>query len=84
MAGTLHNNYIPNEDKTIHLALSKVLKRALWLDLILNVFLLMQIFKITYCDYFHPSKGTEWKAMCSAFVDAIGQHRPDMRKCTSC
>ena len=42
--------------------------------------LCMQVFKITYCDFYDPSKASGWKGICEAFVNAVSQHKPSMLK----
>ncbi len=38
--------------------------------------LLLQVFKLAYCDYYQPDKEEEWKAICKAFVEAAKDYPP--------
>ncbi len=46
----------------------------------LLVLTLLQVFKLAYCDYYHPDKEEDWKTICSSFVEAAKDYPPMNKK----
>ncbi len=42
--------------------------------------ILIQVFKITYCDLSVESRESEYQRVCKEFVDAVKQHFPELSK----
>ena len=40
----------------------------------------VKVFKIAYCDYYHPSLFSEWSGVCREFVEAVSHYQPEMLK----
>ena len=41
---------------------------------------MLYMFKIAYCEYYDPSKFSEWNQMCKDFVVAVSENQPAMLK----